>query len=55
MLLRKYHHVVIAANDAALYTLCLQLHKTLILTAILLKNLQNNLGTMFIQKIEISA
>ena len=37
MLLRKYHDVMIAANDAAVSTLCLRHHKKLILSGILLK------------------
>ena len=37
MSLRKYHYVIIAANEAARYTQCLRPHRKLILTAILLK------------------
>ena len=38
MALRKYHDVKIAANDTAVKTLCLQLHKKFILTAFILIN-----------------
>ena len=52
MLLHRYHDLTIAANDAAVYTLCLQLHKKLILMATLLKISQINFKIMYIQKIE---
>ena len=53
LLLRKYHNVTLARNDAAAYTLCLRSHKKLILTAIDLKFSQINLKIIYIQKIEI--
>ena len=37
MLLRKYHDMTLAANDAAAYTSCLGPHRKIILTAFLLK------------------
>ena len=46
MLLRKYHDVTLAANDAAAYTPCLRPHKKLKLTTILLKFSQSNLKIM---------
>ena len=52
MSLRKNHDVTIAINDAVPNTLCLDSHKTLILTAIPLKISQINLRIMHIQEIE---
>ena len=52
MSLRKYHDMIIAANDAAVYTPCLWHHKKLILTGILLKISQINLKIIYIKKIE---
>ena len=39
----KYHKVTLAENDAAAYTPCVQPHRKLIVTAILLKFSQTNL------------
>ena len=50
--LREHHDVKFAENDTAANTLCLETHRKLILTAILLKFSQTNLKIMFIQKIE---
>ena len=52
MLLRKYHNVLVPANDTASYTQSLQPHRKLILTAILLNILQINLKMIHIQKME---
>ena len=55
MSLRKYHDVTIAINAAAPYmpyTPCLESHKNLISTAILLKFSQINLKIMHFQEIE---
>ena len=49
--LRKCHDVTIAINDAAPYTLYLESHRKLILTAIPLKISQINLKVMHIQEI----
>ena len=50
--LHKYHDVIIAANNAAAHTPCLQSNRKLILTAILLKFSQIDLKMICIQKIE---
>ena len=52
MSLRKYHNVILAANEAVVYTIFLRLHRKFILTAILLKFLQINIKIMYIKKIE---
>ena len=52
MFLRKYHDVTIAINDAVPDTPCLESHKNLISTAILLKISQINLSIKHIQEIE---
>ena len=50
--IRKYNNVTGCANDAAACTPCLQPHRKIILTAILLKISQINLKIMYNQKIE---
>ena len=50
MSLRKYHDVIIAINDAAPYTPCLDSHKSFISTAIPLTISQIKLKIMHIQE-----
>ena len=49
--LRKHVDVTLFANEASAYTQCLQPHRKLILTTMLLKFSQINLKMMAIQKI----
>ena len=52
MSLREHHDITFAESDAAAYMPCLEPHRKLILTAILLKFSQTSLKVMYIQKIE---